>query len=403
MDARQERGLQIAATSRIEKNKLGWKVPSQSGSGTYIVNLDHGEPFCTCPDFEARQQPCKHIHAVEYVIQRETKPDGTVTYTEAIRVTYNQDWHAYNIAQTTEKKEFMRLLFDLCQTVPEPTQTFGRPRLPLSEMVFSAALKVYSTVSGRRFMTDLETARDKGYIAHLPHYNSVFNYLENADLTPILKQLIEATGNPLKSIETNFAVDSTGFSTCRFDRWYDTKYGKEKSQKKWLKAHIMCGTTTNTVASIEITPSNVNDTIMLKPLVDNSIHRFNIAEISADKGYCSDRNFNIINDAGCVPYIPFKENVNSNRGVRQHGSEIWTKMYHLFMFNKDTFFAHYHRRSNVESTFAMIKAKFGDSIRSKGDVAQINELLLKVLCHNICVLIQAIYELNIDKTFWAKD
>ena len=62
MDARQERGLVIAATSKIEKNKLGWKVPSQSGSGTYIVNLDHGEPFCTCPAFEKRHQPCKHIH-----------------------------------------------------------------------------------------------------------------------------------------------------------------------------------------------------------------------------------------------------------------------------------------------------------------------------------------------------
>lgn len=51
----------------------------------------------------------------------------------------------------------------------------------------------------------------------------------------------------------------------------------------------------------------------------------------------------------------------------------------------------------------MIKGKFGDSIRSKGDVAQINELLLKVLCHNICVLIQAIYELEIENTFWAEN
>jgi len=52
MDAREERGLVIAATSKIEKNKLGWKVPSQSGNGNYIVNLAHGQPFCTCPDYE---------------------------------------------------------------------------------------------------------------------------------------------------------------------------------------------------------------------------------------------------------------------------------------------------------------------------------------------------------------
>jgi hypothetical protein len=47
MDARQERGLMIAATKKIEKNRLGWKVPSQSGNGSYVVNLDNGEPFCT--------------------------------------------------------------------------------------------------------------------------------------------------------------------------------------------------------------------------------------------------------------------------------------------------------------------------------------------------------------------
>ena len=53
---RQQRGMAIAALVPVVKNKLGYKVPSQSGSGAYVVNLD-GEPFCTCPDFEKRQQP----------------------------------------------------------------------------------------------------------------------------------------------------------------------------------------------------------------------------------------------------------------------------------------------------------------------------------------------------------
>ena len=42
---RQQRGLVIAALAQIEKNRVGYKVPSQSGSGAYVVNLD-GEPFC---------------------------------------------------------------------------------------------------------------------------------------------------------------------------------------------------------------------------------------------------------------------------------------------------------------------------------------------------------------------
>ncbi len=35
-----------------------------------------------------------------------------------------------------------------------------------------------------------------------------------------------------------------------------------------------------------------------------------------------------------------------------------------------------------------MKAKFGSSVRSKSEVGQVNEVLAKVLCHNICVLIR---------------
>jgi hypothetical protein len=47
----------------------------------------------------------------------------------------------------------------------------------------------------------------------------------------------------------------------------------------------------------------------------------------------------------------------------------------------------------------MIKAKFGGSVRSKKPVAQMNEVLCKVVCHNLCVLVQSIYELGIEPTF----
>jgi hypothetical protein len=49
----------------------------------------------------------------------------------------------------------------------------------------------------------------------------------------------------------------------------------------------------------------------------------------------------------------------------------------------------------------MIKGKFGARVRAKTPIAQINEVLCKVLCHNICVLIQSIYELGLEPTFWT--
>ena len=78
MDARQERGLQLAQRGHITKHANGWQVLSQTGNGSYFVHLE-GNPSCTCPDFEIRQQPCKHIHAVECLILWDTITDGGQT------------------------------------------------------------------------------------------------------------------------------------------------------------------------------------------------------------------------------------------------------------------------------------------------------------------------------------
>ena len=53
----------------------------------------------------------------------------------------------------------------------------------------------------------------------------------------------------------------------------------------------------------------------------------------------------------------------------------------------------------METTFHMIRSKFGDALRSKTQVAQFNEAMCKVLCHNICVVIQSMHELGISPDF----
>jgi transposase/predicted nucleic acid-binding Zn finger protein len=400
MDARQERGLVIAATSKIEKNKLGWKVPSQSGNGSYIVNLDHGEPFCTCPDYEKRQQPCKHIHAVEFVVQRETKPDGTEVYTQSVKVTCTQEWTAYNEAQTHEQEHFVSLLHDLCNGIEQPEYRFGRPRLPLSDVVFGLVYKAYTTMSGRRFMSDLREAKTKEYVTKSPSFTSNARYLENPELTPLLKALIEQSASPLKVIETDFAVDSSGFATTTYDRWFDHKWGKMRSEAKWIKAHLMCGVKTHVVTSAEVTPTQSADAPQLPKLVNATAKIFDINEVSADKAYSSKRNLHAVQAVNGTAFIPFKSYCT---GTQRHGrfDGLWQRMWHFYNFNRDAFLAHYHKRSNVETTFSMIKGKFGASVRAKTPTTQVNEVLCKILCHNICVLIQSIYELGLVPTFWA--
>ena len=130
-------------------------------------------------------------------------------------------------------------------------------------------------------------------------------------------------------------------------------------------------------------------------LVDRTAENFTIDEVSADGAYCSAKNFDAVAKHGGTPYIAFKRNNTAAAGG------LFAKMFHLYNYQREEYLSHYHRRSNVESTFSMVKAKFGDSLRSKSDVAMRNESLCKILCHNICCLIGSIYELGIEPVFWG--
>jgi SWIM zinc finger len=252
MDERERRGMELAEVAKILRNAKGWCVPSQNGGASYNVTLDGDYPRCTCPDNEIRGVKCKHIYAVEYTLERETEPDGTTTVTETLNITKKWSWTTYNAAQTEEKHRFAVLLSALCRGVPEPVQVMGRLRLPLSDMVFAAALKVYVDFSSRRFSTDLRDAHANGLISNTPHFNSVSRYLSDPQLTGILKNLVTVSSLPLKAVETEFAVDSSGFSTSRFVRWYNKKYGRKTDNREWVKAHLMCGVKTRIVTGVDI-------------------------------------------------------------------------------------------------------------------------------------------------------
>ena len=121
-----------------------------------------------------------------------------------------------------------------------------------------------------------------------------------------------------------------------------------------------------------------------------------MAEVSADKAYLSRKNLALVEEAGAVPFIPFKSNSTPMLDLQD---TPWARMYHLFAYNRAEFLRNYHKRSNVETAFAMIKAKFGDAVMSKSPMGMANEVLAKVLCHNIVVVGQAIHEFGITPDF----
>ncbi len=397
MDTRQLKALEIAARCRLTFDGVAWSVPSQTDGSKYRVIL--GGPdgnSCTCDDWTLRRGDCKHVLAALLVAERDGIAQAPTLDTDNApkRPTYPQNWSVYNLCQTTEKHRFQELLFDLCRGLPpaERKET-GRKPLPWSDVVFGCAFKVYSTFASRRFDGDLKDAFEKGYLTRKPHYNSINGNLGNPALAPLLKSLIVRSALPLRAIETEFAIDSSGFSVSRFVKWFDERYG-EQSGKDWVKVHICTGVKTNVVTAIEIHGRNAADCPQFKPLLATTAENFTVKEMSGDKAYSSLENIEAVDKLGGFPALAFKANASGAIGG------AFERLFFYYTYHREDFLKAYHKRSNAESTFSMVKAKFRDNVRSRTDDAMTNEVLCKFLCHNICCVLMSQVELGIEAELW---
>ena len=404
MDAREQRGMQIAALRKIDSagEPDEYFVPSQNAVSTrYRVNVK--AQTCSCPDFEDRHLKCKHVWAAEFTLQRELNADGTVTETQITtvtkRTTYAQDWPAYERAQSTEKSRVQVLLADLCRNLPEDDRSHKRgPKSHLvKDSIFAMVYKIYCGFSSRRFSTDLLEAHERGHVSRSIPGRKVASFLENEAFTPILIELVSKSAAPLVAVEVDFAVDSTGFGSCRYETWIDEKYGVPRRKAVWVKTHCSVGVKTNCVAAVLVLDKDSADSPQFKELVGKTSENFNINEVSADKAYTSKKAFELVLSLGATAYLPFKVNATGAVGG------IFEKMFYYFQFQRDEYLAHYHKRSNIESTFSAVKRLMGDSVLSKTDTAMKNEVLCKLIAYNLTCLIHEQEKLGITPIFWKDE
>jgi len=173
--------------------------------------------------------------------------------------------------------------------------------------VFAVILKVFTTLSTRRAQSDLRESAARGNVSTVGRFNAISEFLANPTSTPVLTSLIEESAAPLAAIENGqYAIDSTGFSTVTYDRWFDQKHGKLRAAHPWVKLHIMCGTATHEITSARVTSEG--DCPQLPALFDRTLAHHDVREVSADKAYSSVENHNVLETFGVEAFIPFKVN-----------------------------------------------------------------------------------------------
>jgi len=321
MDLRQQNGLDIAAKGGISYEDGVFFVPSQHAKMKgYFVRQDLSA--CTCDDFADRLERCKHINAVDYTLRGVVNVAKEFRDTNRVkRPTYPQNWAVYNRRKKSEKWMFMQVLQALCKTIPEPPRKgTGRCAKPVRDMAYAAVLMAYTKLSGRRFQTDFQMAQNLGFIGSNFYETALHRWIRSARADEILKDLISTSSEPLAHLETDFAVDSTGFTTNRYRKW-DAEKGGPKMHE-WVKANVMCGTGTNIVTAIIMANGHAADTSFFIPLLERTNRLFGVRVVAADAAYSSVKNVNAVFDSGGVPYIPFRSNATGDGDGDQNWGEI---------------------------------------------------------------------------------
>jgi transposase len=389
-----QKGKVIAKNNEIRFDGKVWIVPSQNGKGEYQVNLQN--QTCTCPDFLKHLAKCKHQYAVDEKINdiyktiagnnnEKKKPKKKQTW---------RNWSGYNTAQVKNRSKFLELLFELCKQIDKsvvPKQSGrGRKRSSITDIVFGMLLKVYEVKNSRAMPEILNEVLDKKYLSETFCYNTISNYFQKDWVTSILSELVTVSSLPLAAVETSFSVDSSGFGVSNKTTWQNVKYGNNEEWHQWVKAHIICGNKTKIIISAEITAAYKADSPFLAALVNKTAKHFVLQEVMGDAAYSSSDNLELIEKSNAKALIAFKSNA-----VFGKNGETWDRLLNYYKFRYDEFHARYRFRSNVETAFSSIKSVFGQNLRSRSETGQINELLAKIICHNLRVLVRSIYELDI--------
>jgi transposase len=391
----EERAIRLISSHRDAirpQGRVAFEVSSLDGARKYAAVCDQDGWSCTCPFWEERKTPCKHIVATVRWLDPNPPPIIEEPLSQPKRRSYRQpDDGIYDEAQQQEHQLFDALLWDLLGTVPDHPllrAPRGRPAIPLRTIILVAVRKVHLAQSSRRARGLLVALnRDgKGILPRVPNYTAPSRFFNTDQATPLLLGLIEASGLILKEIEDRgtVAIDSSGFCTSCTGAYLTEKHDPSRKHK-WLKAHIAVGVKTHIVLSVEVTDEYGADYSQFVPLLRRLYtagHR--PSYVVADKAYLGRGNLEGAGDLGMEPYIPFKVN---SRGLSKR-APMWNRKFHEFMARRDEFDEIYHRRSNVEATFSAIKRKLGEPLLSHNQGARINELLAKILAYNIGVVIK---------------
>ncbi len=264
----------------------------------------------------------------------------------------------------------------------------GRPRSDIKDIIKCLLVMSYHGWSFRRANCDIETLYQEGHISYIPKRSTLCKYANDLRMIKILKELIQLTSLSFVDIEDCLMVDSSWFG--KYMRISVNNYKENRSKAKSIpamhktrKMHVAIAKQSKIITAVLCSNGEKHDSPFLQELVESTLSNgFRIKTLLADKGYCSKDHYEFCEEKGIKAYIDFRKNVTG----RAPRSILYAKQFKLYKNDFDDWHEVYRYRQLIESIFSTIKRKNRYYLRSRNEISQDVELLLKCFWYNLCIV-----------------
>ncbi len=265
----------------------------------------------------------------------------------------------------------------------------GRPPISRRDILKALLIMSYHSWSYRRAQTDIRDLYKKELMIKNPNRPSMNRCMNDQKFKNQLQKLIEFTGSYLMENEDTIIFDSTGFSKMLRLSASNMKYSPHRNTRlpplsKTRKLHVVIGKNSKAIICARTSIGTVHDSQYFKELFNNIIieQKYPIKIILADSAYNSKEYFDLCEEHKIEAFFDFK----SNHVIGRSGSFLRKRQFNLYHDKPQQWHKTYNARTLIEIVFSAIKRKGKNYLRSRTEVAQDNEMLLKALWYNLCLI-----------------